>query len=269
MMSYMDSGAQADIVGRNWVANLELHGGVVEPLPAAMRGEWLDPKIFIDVHDMVKMEVGIAGTAIRLNVNFLIAPWDLDYVVIGWKTMTKNNILRPLEDLIAMQCSLGLSTGVGMSCDEQEICDMDGEVIKTDNLIFCDETTAAVKVPESALTESQSVVVEELLCKYAEVFEEKPAGSARVEPMVVKMKEGWSPPPMEPYRNYPPRVEEAIKKDMDKQHRTGVVEESDADKGCPVHMVPKQDSESGYRFCVDFRARNVGILTHYRRWRLY
>ncbi len=97
-------------------------------------------------------------------------------------------------------------------------------------LIFCDETTATVKVPESALTESQSVVVEELLCKYAEVFEEKPAGSARVEPMVVKMKEGWSPPPMKPYRYYPPRVDEAIKKDMDKQLRTGVVEESDADK---------------------------------------
>ena len=145
-----------------------------------------------------------------------------------------------------------------MSCDEQEMSDMDGEVIKTDNFIFCDETTATAKVPESALNETQSVVVEQLLCKYAEVFEEKPAGSARVEPMVVRMKEGWSPPPMEPYRNYPPRVEEAIKKDMEKQQRTGVIEESDADKGCPVHMVPKPDSDSGYRFCVDFRARNTG-----------
>ena len=43
-----------------------------------------------------------------------------------------------------------------MSCDEQEISDMDGEVIKTDNFIFCDETTATVKVPESALNESRA-----------------------------------------------------------------------------------------------------------------
>ena len=130
--------------------------------------------------------------------------------------MTKYDLVKKLEDLIAMQCSLGLSTGVGVSCDEQEIADVDGEVIKTDYFIFFDETREAVKVSESALTEPQSVVVEELLCKYAEVFEKKPAGSARVEPMVVKIKDGWSPPSMEPYRKYPPRVEEAIKKDMEK-----------------------------------------------------
>ena len=143
----------------------------MEPLPAALRAEWLDPKVFIDVHSMVKMDVGIAGTAIRMAVTFLVAPWDMDHVVIGWKTMTKHGLIKKLEDLIAMQCSLGLSTGVGVSCDEQKISDMDGEVIKTDNFIFCDETAVAVKVPESALNEKQIVVVEELLCKYAKVFE--------------------------------------------------------------------------------------------------
>ena len=74
MMSYMDSGAHGDIVGRNWVASLELHGGIVEPLPAAMRAEWLDPKVIIDVHDMVRMDVGIAGTSTRMAVTFLVAP---------------------------------------------------------------------------------------------------------------------------------------------------------------------------------------------------
>jgi hypothetical protein len=79
----MDSSAQGDIVGRNWVASLELHGGIVEPLPAAMRAEWLDPKVFIDVHDMMRMEVDIAGTTTLMAVTFLVTPWDLDHVVIG------------------------------------------------------------------------------------------------------------------------------------------------------------------------------------------
>ncbi len=83
MMSYMDSGSQGDIVGSNCVANLGLHGGVVVPVSAACRAEWLDPKIFVDVHSMVSMKVVIAGTSTRMTVTFLVIPWDLDHVVIG------------------------------------------------------------------------------------------------------------------------------------------------------------------------------------------
>ena len=40
----------------------------------------------------------------------------------------------------------------------------------------------------------------------------------------------------------------------------GVVELSDADFGCAVHAVPKPDSESGYRFTVDFSPVNSGVV---------
>ena len=262
LMAYMDSGAVGgDIVGRNWVSHLELHGGVVEPLPAPFRAQWLDPKVHIDVHDKIDMSVLIAGTDVRMAVTFLVAPWDLDHVVIGWNTMVKYGVLKRVEDLIAMQCSLGVSTGIGSSNDVQEITDVDGQLIKTDEFLFCDEApAAAVVVPETVLTVEQSVEVEGLLNKYATVFDEKPAGSTLVEPMVVTMEAGWVAPPLESFRKYSPRVEAAIKKDLERQIELGVIEESKAMWGCPVHAVPKPDSESGYRFCIDFRPLNAGAV---------
>ena len=45
-------------------------------------------------------------------------------------------------------------------------------------------------MPETVLTVEQSVEVEGLLNKYATVFDEKPAGSALVKPMVVTTQTG-------------------------------------------------------------------------------
>ena len=72
-------------------------------------------------------------------------------------------------------------------------------------------------MPETVLTVEQSVEVEGLLNKYATVFDAKPAGSALVEPMVVTMQTGWVAPPLESFRKYSPRVEAAIKKDLERQ----------------------------------------------------
>ncbi len=77
--------------------------------------------------------------------------------------MVKYGVLKRVEDLIAMQCSLGFSTGIGSSNDVQEITDVDGQLIKTDEFLFCDETPAAVVVPETVLTVEQSVEVKGLL----------------------------------------------------------------------------------------------------------
>ena len=98
LMAYMDSGAVGgDIVGKNWVLHLQLHGGIVEPLPASRRAEWLDPKVHIDVHDKIDMSVLIAGTDIRMAVTSLVAPWDLDHVVIGWVTMVKYGVSQNIK----------------------------------------------------------------------------------------------------------------------------------------------------------------------------
>ena len=88
-----------------------------------------------------------------------------------------------------------------------------------------------------------------------------PAGSANVEAMTVTPKPGWKRPPMEPFRRYSPKVEAVIRMDLHIQLDAGIIEESDLDNGCYVHAVPKPDSESGYRFCVDFRIVNNGVET--------
>jgi hypothetical protein len=133
--------------------------------------------------------------------------------------------------------------------------------MSTDELLFADEPEIEAPPPVSELTPAEEKEINQIFEKYQEVFVPKPAGSALVEPMVVVFKEGWKPPPMEAFRKYSPRVEAAIEADLQKQLEMGVVELSEADFGCAVHAVPKPDSESGYRFTVDFRPVNSGVVT--------
>ena len=115
---------------------------------------------------------------------------------------------------------------------------------------------------DNALTKEEYVELRELLDKHGEVFVAKPAGAARVEPMAITYKDGWQDPPMEPPRVYAPRVEAAIEKEIDKQLQLGVIELSGVDRGCPVHAVAKPDSDTGYRFTLDMRQKNPGIVTN-------
>jgi hypothetical protein len=115
---------------------------------------------------------------------------------------------------------------------------------------------------DNALTKEEYVELRELLDKHGEVFVAKPAGAARVEPMAITYKDGWQDPPMEPPRVYAPHVEVAIEKEIDKQLQLGVMELSGVDRGCPVHAVAKPDSDTGYRFTLDMRQKNPGIVTN-------
>ncbi len=42
MMAHLDSGAELDGRGRNWVPYLEMYGGFVEPLEVPQTVEWSD-----------------------------------------------------------------------------------------------------------------------------------------------------------------------------------------------------------------------------------
>ena len=90
----------------------------------------------------------------------------------------------------------------------------------------------------------------------------KPGGAARVEPMSITFKEGWTFPPMEPPRVHSPRVEAAIDMDIKKQWENGVIEKSDAEYESPGHAAVKPDSESGYRMTLDMRGPNEGVITN-------
>ena len=142
---------------------------------------------------------------------------------------------------------------------------MDGQRVTSDSLRFMSDEPTGLEEDssgeESVMNIEQEKEMSLLIEEYADVFDELPAGSALVEPMDIMPKEGWKRPPMEPFRRYSPKVENAIKFDLKKQLDAGVIEESKLTNGCHVHAVPKPGSESGYRFCVDYRPVNSGVET--------
>jgi hypothetical protein len=77
---------------------------------------------------------------------------------------------------------------------------LDGAVVATDEFIWPDESPVPCVLPETVLILEQQAQVNQLLDQYAIVFEPKPAGSARVEPMVVTLKPGFRSPPLESFR---------------------------------------------------------------------
>ena len=260
-MAHMDSGAELNGMGQNWVPFMETHGGVVETLTVPQTVQWSDEGVTREANSVVKMHFKIAGSEIEGELTFHVFPWDTDHLIFGWEAMRRHKILGKLEDLLALQSAQGLATGTSTSDGNQVLTDMDGHDVATDQLLFADEPEPKSPPTATELTPAEEKEMSAIIEKYKDVFEPKPAGAAKVEPMAVVFKEGWAPPPMEAFRTYSPRVEAAIESDLKKQLELGVVEPSDADYGCPVHAVPKPDSESGYRFSVDFRNVNSGVLT--------
>ena len=260
MSAYCDSGSQAEVIGKNWVPYLEIHGGSVEETKP-VKLQWLDKDVTVTVTQAMNLTVEIAGCNKKMNLTFLIAPWDLEYIILGWNALTQDNVVNDLTELIKMQKDLSIPVVTSKEDDNMVITDMDGSKVAVDELLWVDEPSQKEPAPDTILTVHEQDELNGLLHTYDDVFQELPAGSALVEPMVVTLKPGWKHPPMEPPRRYSPRVEAAIIMDIEKQLNSGVIELSDATYGLNVHVVPKVDSESGFRFTIDFRPLNSGVVT--------
>ena len=265
LLANMDSGAECNVVGRKWAQHLEQHGAVVRPLSTPVSVEWLDKKACKNINEAVELKVQIAECKSVFTVTFLVVDWDIDYLVVGWDTLTQQGILKQLEDFLIVQERMNVSGGFIQEDENMIIENMDGQRVTSDSLRFMSDEPSGVAADsyeeESVMDIEQKKEMSLLIEEYTDVFDELPAGSALVEPMDITPKEGWKRPPMEPFRRYSPKVENAIKFDLQKQLDAGVIEESDHTNGCHVHAVPKPDSESGYRFCVDYRPVNSGVQT--------
>jgi hypothetical protein len=101
MMCQMDSGAQCDGIGENWVPHLVSLGGVVEKLSRPVALEWSDKRIFREVRSAIKMRVAISGCEKKFSVTFLVLPWNTESAVIGWASMVQHKVQANLLDLIA------------------------------------------------------------------------------------------------------------------------------------------------------------------------
>lgn len=51
-----------------------------------------------------------------------------------------------------------------------------------------------------------------------------------------------------------------MEQELQAQLATGIVELSQAMAGAPLHMVRKESSASGYRFCIDFTETNMNAI---------
>ena len=169
---------------------------------------------------------------------------------------------------------------------------LDGETVQTDSLLWVDQSTDPPRVVGKsegqggqtlkmgamrgkrenegqggqlvvgeALSALQQAEVRAVLLEHRSIFEAQLLpGGAHVEPMTVEMREGWNPNQLQPMRRYAPAVAAAMQEELEAQIKGGVVELSDAPSGAPVHMVRKEDSLSGYRFCIDFSTVNKDVM---------
>ena len=263
MTGHLDGGAQCDAVGQNWVPYLELHGGIVVPLKVPQPLTWYSGKVMQESRSIVKLRVSVVGCNKEFESSFYVLPDPTDFIIVGWATQVRERMETRISDFRAVQKAQGISPVASTARDGNEVVpDMDGKEVTVDEMIFVDESVPDPAPEDTILTPAERVVVDELLEEFKEVFVAKPAGAARVEPMSITFKEGWTHPPMEPPRVHSPRVEAAIEMDIKKQWEYAVIEKSQAEYGSPVHAVVKPDSDSGYRFTLDMRGTNEGIITN-------
>ena len=266
LLCNMDSGAECNAVPSKWVDHLEQHGGVVKALDEPVIVEWLDKKSSEVATQTIELCISIAECKDNFVATFLVVPWDMDHLVVGWDTITCKGLLKKLEDYLVIQKQMNVAIAGSYEEVNMVVENMDGKRVTSDSLRFFDDLPDRTlddsnTEEEPIMDKEQKIEMDALVEEFQDVFNELPAGSAIVEPMRIVPKLDWKRPPMEPFRRYSPKVEAAITMDLKKQLDAGVIEESNATNGCHVHAVPKSDSESGYRFCVDYRPVNDGVET--------
>ena len=101
--------------------------------------------------------------------------------------------------------------------------------------------------------------VKPLVREFADVFGPMPKEGARVEPMGIKLKEGFVPP-KEPLRVYSNARAEALDALVEKGLEDGVFERAASAASSPPHVFPKPNDPKTYRMTIDFRKLNEGVV---------
>ena len=200
------------------------------------------------VDKCIELLVNVTECCEQFIATFLIVPWDIDHVVLGWDTLTEQGLLKRLEDILQVQKSMNVAQGMVKEQENMTVVDMDGRQVTSDSLRWADDDDLPDLVPDSD-SETDSVMNDEqkgeqnkLLEEFDDVFQPLPAGSGLVEPMTVSMKEDYVPLPMMSYRKFAPKVEAVIETELNSMLAAGVIQKFDATFGCPVQPVVKEDS---------------------------
>ena len=85
-------------------------------------------------------------------------------------------------------------------------------------------------------------------------------GLCRVPPMRINLRENFEPSVVKGVRRYAPKVQAALEEEIARQLRLKVIEECDDPPMQEVVMVRKEDAVSGFRFTLDARSVNAGMV---------
>ena len=135
-------------------------------------------------------------------------------------------------------------------------------MVDTDELIWPDTVNnnnngQTLPTIGSDLKQEEKLVITDFITKYNDVFlDELVPGGAKVELMNIIMKTEWNMDKLKTMRRYAPVVEAALQYELQAQLNAGIIEESGAIYVAPVHMVKKEGSETGFRFCIDYKETN-------------
>jgi hypothetical protein len=285
MLVNVDSLSDVNLLPSQWLVVLQGEGVIPQPLDVPFSLQWGIGVAEVKITHSVELSVRVmawAGQQEPVQLTFHICEGDGDALTIGWAAMQSLAITGDLEALVKLHRNLGLTLAYPSPRGEPSVIDCDGklasvserELIQAEWEVLDPKEAAAAADRDKDFVEHIEPNPKELFIgrKSLEVFradwmdsevfvdELTEGGKARIPPMEIKLREGFEPVPVKGMRKYAPRVQQALDEEIARQLRLRVIEECDDPPMQEVVMVRKEDANSGYRFTLDARTVNAGMV---------
>ena len=282
----MDTMADDNLVPEQWLVVLRGEGVEPVPLEVPIHVTWgikgAEEVILRAYVDIAVRVIAWAGREAATTARFYVIQGDGDALTMGYRTMDKLGITDHLSSLVKAQTALGLTLTCPSPQADPPVQDMDGRAVSLSELEseesererLVEEAKQATaqrdadfvdpaSVPKDALfigRHSLEYLRPELMASGVFQPELERGGASTAAPMEIHLREGFSVPLAKGGRRYAPRVQAALEEEVARQLRLGVIEECDDPPAQEVVMVRKDDAASGFRFTLDARAVNAGMV---------
>lgn len=281
----MDSLSDVNLIPKQWLTMLLGEGAEPTTIVEPFKLKWGIGTAEVIISTAVTLKCRVLGWANQGEaavIEFGVIEGDGDALTIGWSTMRNLGITAELETLVAAQRVLGLTLACPSPQEDPTVRDLDGrvasvserELVQSERERLIAEASSQGGEWEDDFVDPASVPPNELfigrksLEKHREewlasgVFQKEliKGGQCLASPMVIKLRDGFELSVVKGVRRYAPRVQAALDEEVSRQLQLGVIEECEDPPMQEVVMVRKVDAASGYRFTLDARNVNVGMV---------